>query len=212
MRERIVTHSCHTEPPRARRSHGGRRSPRGWLGALLLLVACRGESDTHAIPSPAEVRALLANGPGSNVAVTSERASDPRLVPRHVLARADMVEKALLKVIATMPRWNIEGAREQVIWATRTTRLFRFVDDLYILIEPHGETCTVYVRSASRVGTSDLQQNRRNIAELWRSLEGWLERNARSPEPDATYRLAADQREPPASARAEGAPVRAEGT
>jgi uncharacterized protein (DUF1499 family) len=198
MRGKIVSNPDHTEPPRAR------RSPRGWLGAMLLLVACRGEPDTHAIPSPAEVRELLANGPGSNVAVTSDHASDPRLMPRHVLAPAGVVEKALLNVIATMPRWQVEGARDQVIWATRMTRLFRFVDDLYILIEPHGETCTVYVRSASRVGTSDLQQNRRNIAELWRSLDGWLGSYERSPRLDAAYRLAADRGQPAAPARTEG--------
>jgi uncharacterized protein (DUF1499 family) len=66
-----------------------------------------------------------------------------------------------------MPRWKVADSTGAVLWITRTTRLFRFVDDLYLLVEPRGDQSAILVRSASRVGKGDLGQNRRNIAELW---------------------------------------------
>jgi uncharacterized protein (DUF1499 family) len=64
----------------------------------------------------------------------------------------------------------VQDTSSAVVWVTRTTRLFRFVDDLYILVEPREGRSAVLVRSASRIGRGDLGQNRRNIIELWAAL------------------------------------------
>ena len=75
-----------------------------------------------------------------------------------------------MRAIGGLRRWQVTGREDAVVRATRTTRLFRFVDDVLLLLEPaHGGT-RVSARSASRVGRGDLGQNRRNLAELWRVL------------------------------------------
>jgi uncharacterized protein (DUF1499 family) len=53
--------------------------------------------------------------------------------------------------------------QEAYLWATFTSTVFRFVDDLEIRRDPDG---TLQVRSASRVGSSDLGVNRRRVNAL----------------------------------------------
>jgi len=76
----------------------------------------------------------------------------------------------VLRAVAMLPRWRVTGRGGAVIRATRTTRVFRFVDDVLLLLEPAAGGTLVHARSASRVGRGDLGQNRRNLAELWRAL------------------------------------------
>jgi uncharacterized protein (DUF1499 family) len=123
----------------------------------------------------AAVRALLARGSGRNFAATHAGDLDPRLAPRLLPGDPETARLTLQAAIARMARWRVESAGGPVVHATRRTRLFRFVDDIYLLLEPAGapgraET-RVLARSGSRVGRGDLGQNRRNLAELWRALE-----------------------------------------
>ena len=76
----------------------------------------------------------------------------------------------IISAVLTLPRWQVQDTSGAVLWVTRITRLFRFVDDLYILVEPRDGGSAVLVRSASRIGQGDLGQNRRNIIELWAAL------------------------------------------
>jgi len=125
---------------------------------------------TPPVPAPEEVRALLARGSGPNFAATSPAATDTRLRPRVLqlppAAAADRVAGA----IAARRGWRVVGRGDGVIQATRTTRIFRFVDDIAILLEPAAGGTAVSARSASRIGRRDLGQNRRNLAELWQAL------------------------------------------
>jgi uncharacterized protein (DUF1499 family) len=50
------------------------------------------------------------------------------------------------------------------LWATYTSRVFRFVDDMEFRLLP--EKKIIHVRSASRVGNSDLGINRKNVEKL----------------------------------------------
>ncbi len=126
--------------------------------------------DPSRVPASTEVRALITRGSGRNYAATSPAADDPRLRPRVLpLAPAPAAER-VIRALAGLRGWHVVGRRDGVIQATRTTRLFRFVDDVVILLEPAAGGTAVSARSASRVGRGDLGQNRRNLAELWRAL------------------------------------------
>lgn len=122
------------------------------------------------VPTATEVRALLARGSGANFAATSPAPADSRLRPRVLklppAAAADRVAGA----IACIRGWQVVGRGDGVIQATRTTRIFRFVDDVSILLEPAVGGTAVSARSASRIGRGDLGQNRRNLGELWQAL------------------------------------------
>jgi uncharacterized protein (DUF1499 family) len=79
---------------------------------------------------------------------------------------------AVAQVAKQLPRWAIVSAGTDSLHLTRTTRLFRFVDDIRLTAEPGPDGSTrVHATSQSRVGVGDLGQNRRNILELWTALQ-----------------------------------------
>ena len=125
---------------------------------------------TPPVPAPEEVRALLARGSGPNFAATSPAATDTRLRPRVLQLPPAAADDRVAGAIAARRGWRVVGRGDGVIQATRTTRIFRFVDDIAILLEPAAGGTAVSARSASRIGRRDLGQNRRNLAELWQAL------------------------------------------
>ena len=59
---------------------------------------------------------------------------------------------------------NIEQEHDGYLWATFTSKLFRFVDDVeFRMVSSDG---VIHVRSGSRVGYSDLGVNRRRVEKL----------------------------------------------
>ncbi len=59
---------------------------------------------------------------------------------------------------------KIQEEHDGYLWATFTTRLFRFVDDVeFRMVSADG---MIHVRSGSRVGYSDLGVNRRRVEKL----------------------------------------------
>ena len=59
---------------------------------------------------------------------------------------------------------KIQEEHDGYLWATFTSRLFRFVDDVeFRMVSTDG---TIHVRSGSRVGYSDLGVNRRRVEKV----------------------------------------------
>ncbi len=63
---------------------------------------------------------------------------------------------------------NIEKETDGYLWATFTSRLFRFVDDLELRMDKMSHN--IHVRTASRVGYSDLGVNRERVQNLRKSF------------------------------------------
>ena len=76
-------------------------------------------------------------------------------IPEGVSAPID----TLAKIIQSMPNTAIVSQEENYLHATFTSKLFRFVDDVELLLD-NGK---VQVRSVSRVGYSDLGANRKRV-------------------------------------------------
>ena len=53
---------------------------------------------------------------------------------------------------------------DSYLWATFSTRIFRFIDDLELRMDEENDV--IHVRSSSRVGYSDLGANRRRVEDL----------------------------------------------
>jgi uncharacterized protein (DUF1499 family) len=69
--------------------------------------------------------------------------------------------RRLRSVIEAMPRTRIVSASDTALQAEFTSRLFRFVDDVQCVADaPAG---VIQIRSASRVGYSDLGANRKRV-------------------------------------------------
>lgn len=75
--------------------------------------------------------------------------------------------RAAAAVVSAWPRTRVVHHDDHRLHVECRSLLFRFVDDLELLLRP-GE---IAVRSASRAGWSDLGVNRRRVARLRRALQ-----------------------------------------
>ena len=82
------------------------------------------------------------------------------------------VKEALLKVLSVVPRTEVIEDTGDYIHTESTSRIFKFVDDVEFYF-PEGEN-VIQVRSASRVGESDLGVNRRRIEQIRLALADLL--------------------------------------
>lgn len=98
----------------------------------------------------------------------SSQAADARhaIAPLPLVGDAASSRARLLDILAGEPRVRVIAQQENYIRAEFTSRLWRFIDDVEFLIgERH-----IDVRSASRLGHSDLGVNRKRIEHLRRRL------------------------------------------
>lgn len=78
---------------------------------------------------------------------------------------------AFRRAVESLPNWRVEASGENELRAVRTTRLFRFRDDVEIRVYAHADGAASELTSASRLGKNDLGQNPRNVEELLRAVE-----------------------------------------
>lgn len=112
-----------------------------------------------------------------NRAATSVDADDPTLRSLVLDASIDEVRSAITQFVERTPAWEMTAAKanaDNQIALTRTTSLFRFVDDITVALQSTDEGTQVDVVSQSRVGKGDLGQNPRNIRELLRAVRDEL--------------------------------------
>jgi uncharacterized protein (DUF1499 family) len=84
--------------------------------------------------------------------------------PLRYQGRMEDARQRLLDVIKAQKRARIVNIDGNHIHAEFTSAIFRFVDDVDFLID--DRTKVIHVRSASRVGYSDLGVNRQRIEDL----------------------------------------------
>jgi len=116
----------------------------------------------------------------TNRAATSTGNSDLLLRSLELPASPAEVRDAVIQFVEQRAAWalgnkvtgkNSRGAeREASVPLVRTSRLFRFADDLQIFLQPIETGTLVDVVSQSRVGNGDFGQNPRNIRELMLAL------------------------------------------
>jgi Protein of unknown function (DUF1499) len=126
----------------------------------------------------------------TNVAQTLRGHPDPRLRTRHYshsLEHVSQVVRATILQLKTYGRaWRLiqrngllplrlQGQNSVKTEEVQVPVLF-FTDDLVVTMRGDDNRTTVDVRSASRVGRSDLGENRRHILQLLHALDGKLGR------------------------------------
>ena len=135
---------------------------RHWL--LCLAVMMVGCSENR--PSQIGVAdGRLAACPDSPNCVSSQSTDRRHAIdPLRYDETAEEARKRLIEAVSGMKRVRIVVAGERYLHAEFTSALFRFVDDAEFLLD--DGTKTIHVRSASRVGYSDLGVNRRRVEEI----------------------------------------------
>jgi uncharacterized protein (DUF1499 family) len=110
----------------------------------------------------------LAPCPSSPNCVSSDDADTAHRIPAfHLAVPAADAWRAVRSTIANQPRTKIIGETDDYLHAECSSAVFGFVDDLELHLRP-SENLTA-VRSAARLGHSDLGVNRKRVERL-RSL------------------------------------------
>jgi len=89
---------------------------------------------------------------------------DRRVEPLRYQGELSSARDRLRRALATLPRTRIVEDREDYLRAECTSAVFRFTDDLEARFDDAQKT--IHLRSASRVGHSDLGANRERIERL----------------------------------------------
>lgn len=134
------------------------------LVAVVALFLLGIRSNSGAAPGLVEGR--LQRCPDTPNCVSSEFVADAEHSIEPLVYSADQAAQVLprLKTIIAEMGGNIHEEKTDYLAATFTSSIFRFVDDLEIRIDA-GQN-RVHLRSASRVGRSDLGANRKRVERL----------------------------------------------
>jgi uncharacterized protein (DUF1499 family) len=90
----------------------------------------------------------------------SKHAIDP--IAYHI--DRDTARKTLLKTLSVVPRTEVIEQTDNYIHALSKSRIFKFIDDVEFYFPPNESV--IHVRSAARVGESDLGVNRRRLEQI----------------------------------------------
>lgn len=121
----------------------------------------------------------------SNYAELSQTNPDETLRPLLVPLPASEVKTAVQRWVSSQSTWAIVDDSESAspedslgqLHLTRTTAVFRFVDDIHIQIVEQSDPpqTTLTAESQSRVGKGDLGQNPRNLRMLREGIRAELQ-------------------------------------
>ncbi len=139
------------------------RGARGaWAAAVGLVLAVTGSSPGPARAAPPP---RLAPCPASPNCVSSQATDGPhRVEPIPFSGEASRAVARMRAVVEREKRARVVRSDETSLRAEFTSALFRFVDDVDVVADP--DRSVLEIRSASRVGTSDLGVNRRRVERL----------------------------------------------
>ena len=131
------------------------------LSCSLVLIGCTGTR-------PANLGARdgkLPPCPASPNCVSSQSTDREHAVePLRYSGTASEAMAALDTIISGMKRARVVTRTGSYLHAEFTSALFRFVDDLEFLLDERA--AVIHVRSASRVGHSDLGVNRKRVEDI----------------------------------------------
>jgi uncharacterized protein (DUF1499 family) len=131
------------------------------LSALFVLLACSGNNNgASGIDS-----GKLPPCPDKHNCVSSQSADQRHAIdPLYYNGSKEKAKRDLIKTIETSKRARVVRLEGDYIHAEFTSAFFRFVDDVDFILDDHNKT--IHLRSASRVGYSDMGVNRRRVKEI----------------------------------------------
>ncbi len=109
----------------------------------------------------------------TNVAETTPDSAFPELRPRTYAAPAALMFDVARRAAEAL-KWKLGTVDPEArkIEAVVTTKIIKFKDDVTIWVEADGaERSTIFARSASRVGQTDLGANTRHLMNLFETVD-----------------------------------------
>jgi uncharacterized protein (DUF1499 family) len=133
------------------------------LVILILLTGCSGTMPNLGINNNE-----LAPCPESPNCVSSQAHDEKHYIePINFAGTQQEAHDRLLQILESEKRTKMLTVQENYIRVEFTSVLFRFVDDVeFYFPEEQAEETVIHIRSASRVGYSDLGANRKRIERI----------------------------------------------
>ena len=130
---------------------------------LIMLTGCFGN-----MPDLGVNNGGLMPCPKTPNCVNSQAADEKHYIqPIHFTGKRHEAQGRLLRILESEKRTRILTVEENYIRVEFTSALFRFVDDVeFYFPEKQAEEKIIHIRSASRVGYSDLGANRKRIERI----------------------------------------------
>jgi uncharacterized protein (DUF1499 family) len=139
------------------------------VGFIIVLSSCFiftvsafaaiGIENNHLAPCPSS----------PNCVVSQDGDEEHSIEPIAYQGDRTTAKETLLKVLSVVPRTEVIEDTGNYIHAESTSRIFKFVDDAEFYFPESAKL--IQVRSASRVGESDLGVNRRRIEQIRLAME-----------------------------------------
>lgn len=135
---------------------------------FFILIGCAGT-----MPNLGIENGKLKECPQSPNCVNSQAKDKQQFIEPIILTSTPLEAKNyILKAVKGFKRSKIVVVEENYIRAEFTSMIFRFVDDVeFYFPEQNSKELVIHVRSASRVGNSDLGVNRKRIEQIRTKLE-----------------------------------------
>ncbi len=112
----------------------------------------------------------LSTCPGKPNCVSSQASSArQRVMPLQLSGEPGSAMKRLKEVVNNMSNTTLIDENDHYLYFECASKLLGFVDDLEFLCDPEEQV--VHVRSASRLGYSDLGVNRKRVESIRRKFE-----------------------------------------
>lgn len=138
------------------------------LGSSLLLSGCSGTSPRLGVSA-----GVLSECPKSPNCVNSQAKDEEHAIEAiKISGTLSEAKSKILQTLEVLDNSKLVSSDSNYIRVEFTSSLFRFVDDVeFYLPESSTGTVTVEVRSASRIGHSDLGVNRKRIEAIRSKLQ-----------------------------------------
>ena len=112
----------------------------------------------------------LAACPGKPNCVSSQAESDrQRVRPLRLSGQPEAAMKRLQAVVSNIPGTTLIDENDHYLYFECASRLMGFVDDLEFYFDPDEQV--IHVRSASRLGYSDMGVNRKRVESIRKKFE-----------------------------------------
>jgi len=132
-----------------------------FLLLTIVLIGCQSVRPANLGPHDDK----LAPCPSSPNCVSSQSSDDVhRISPLSFSGPAADAMRKLTAIVRTFPRMSVITISDSYLHAEFTSAIFRFVDDLEFLVDDAEKK--IHIRSASRIGYSDLGVNRKRIEQI----------------------------------------------
>ncbi len=132
-----------------------------FIGLIIMTSTTSSLADSKKLP-------LCPNSP--NCVSSQASGNDSHFIaPFKIIADTEKVWEGLKTALQSQPRTVITQETADSLDAEATSLVFRFVDDVKIILD--SENNLIHIRSASRVGYGDFGVNRNRIEQLRAALQ-----------------------------------------